>query len=296
MQDYLLSICIISYNRSDSLEKQLAFLKSEQLHNIQILVVDNASEDNTYSVLQKYNDIIENFEFSINETNIGADGSIRKALDLAKGEYVLFLGDDLFLKDKLSRIIDLLRNYSPSIFHLNNNIYAKPYYFVKRLSYDEISTYISKELSSFMFMSGNIYKTSILKTNKMITLEYSTTLQYSICCLINGELLYYGDYCIEQDTCNISWTKHANQVWFDCIPQIFKFYKNKGFSKKQINTMKNRNYGFFLFCCKFRFFSTIKYIIKKHNFIEVVNLMSLFFFIGYFFKRLFQRRKEKKNI
>ena len=54
-KQYLLSICIPTYNRADILDEGLSLLTSQiKKYPVKILVLDNASTDNTKLVCERY--------------------------------------------------------------------------------------------------------------------------------------------------------------------------------------------------------------------------------------------------
>jgi len=52
----LVSIIIPTYNRANYLEKAIESVLKQTYENIEIIVSDNASTDNTMEVMQKYKD------------------------------------------------------------------------------------------------------------------------------------------------------------------------------------------------------------------------------------------------
>lgn len=290
LNEIILTICIMSYNRKNSLVKQLEYFEKNYNKKIELIVIDNCSSDDSKEVLCEYNDRLNNFSFVINENNIGCDGSIKKSIDFCKGKYVIFLGDDMFVDGVFNKVVDALEEYDPAIMHISNN--NKGHLFeLYNLSKKEISKLIKKELSYYMFMSSNIYRKDILLRYKdNINLEYATTLFYSIACLSEGNLLVLNDKVIFQDYDNLSWTSKTNEVWFKNIPTIFHYFRHNGFSKKDISIMKNRNYGYFLFCSFKRLFKTISFVKKQCLLFDVLNIKSISFFVLFSLKKILRKK------
>lgn len=93
-----LSICIPTYNREDYIAQTIESVLSQTNNNIEIVISDNASTDNTMEIINKYqtnNTQIVVHSFSI---NMGADTNFQKLIELAKGDYCLILGSDDVLK------------------------------------------------------------------------------------------------------------------------------------------------------------------------------------------------------
>lgn len=109
----LLTISIPTYNRSSFLEqnlKQLSKVADGLWDEIELIVSDNASTDNTQDVVEKA--ILRGVpvKYVRNTENIGSDLNIAQAFNLATGKYVVIMGDDdLFVEGALSILLDHLR-------------------------------------------------------------------------------------------------------------------------------------------------------------------------------------------
>lgn len=94
----LLSIAIPTYNRASYLALTLAHLRSDMQSLtdgvVEIIVSDNASSDNTADVVSAA--MAEGMQIRSvrNVENIGSDANIAQVFNLARGKYVLILGDD----------------------------------------------------------------------------------------------------------------------------------------------------------------------------------------------------------
>lgn len=109
----LLSICIPSYNRPDSL---LQLLKSVDASSelIEIVIAEDAAplREVVRSKVQEFKDM-SNYEIHYHENtqNLGYDANLRNLIDLAKGEFVLFMGDDdLFKPGALDEFLKFLQS------------------------------------------------------------------------------------------------------------------------------------------------------------------------------------------
>lgn len=102
----LLSICIPTYNRSNSLKSLLdtIYHQSKDLREeTEVVVSDNASTDDTSGVIDKYRDSFPNFVVNRWETNTGGNFNICNIPKFACGKYVWFLCDDDLLEDNILR-------------------------------------------------------------------------------------------------------------------------------------------------------------------------------------------------
>ena len=102
----IVSILIPVYNREDLIGQTLNSALNQTYDNIEIIVVDNASTDNTWEVIQRYEKQDGRIKAFRNNTNIGPVKNWRKCLDYAAGEYAKILwSDDLIAPDFIEKTI-----------------------------------------------------------------------------------------------------------------------------------------------------------------------------------------------
>jgi glycosyltransferase involved in cell wall biosynthesis len=110
----LLSVCISTYNRSGWLDASLqnwCRLHPVPSGDVELLVVDNASTDDTPAVVSRYAEH-SNLRYHRNETNVGMLGNLRETALRARGRHVWILGDDdLPLPGTLERVSAVLRSH-----------------------------------------------------------------------------------------------------------------------------------------------------------------------------------------
>jgi glycosyltransferase involved in cell wall biosynthesis len=88
----LVSIGIPTYNRARFLKDSLRSALSQTYSNIEVVVVDNASSDDTKDVVESFGD--SRVKYFRNEKNIGGPANFKRCLDLSDGEYFSWLQDD----------------------------------------------------------------------------------------------------------------------------------------------------------------------------------------------------------
>lgn len=105
----LITICIATYNRSEIVTNLIKSLLSFELNNeIEILVIDDYSSDNTSENLSQFSDV-SNVSVYRNQQNLSRARTQLKYFNLCKTEFLVELADDDYLlKDGLSELLDLL--------------------------------------------------------------------------------------------------------------------------------------------------------------------------------------------
>ena len=115
MDNLFLSICIPTYNRADKIVDLVKTLLSCKENNIEVIVIDNCSTDNTQMLL---NEIIDNrFSYVRNKNNIGSMPNVLKALTLGSGEFILLcLDKDGIIPENLPFLIQRIREDNDVVF------------------------------------------------------------------------------------------------------------------------------------------------------------------------------------
>jgi len=111
MGNYKVSVIIPTYNRAEFLGQAIESALAQDYPNIEIIVIDNASTDNTQNIVNSY---IEDarIKYFINPENIGMVNNWKKALyEYVTGEWFIILSDDDYLINStyLTRAIHLAK-------------------------------------------------------------------------------------------------------------------------------------------------------------------------------------------
>lgn len=111
IESSLISICIPTYNRASSLKIIMPELISTiKEYNFEILIVDNASSDDTKEVVDDFKKIYNTITYHRQDENVGADKNFEAALRLSKSKYAWLLGDtNLICKDELYTVLNILQ-------------------------------------------------------------------------------------------------------------------------------------------------------------------------------------------
>ncbi len=118
-RNFLLSIAIPTFNRAKELEANLKILCSEisdfEVNNVEIIVSDNCSEDNTNEVCKNYINK-PYFSYYKQPSNIGGDKNFLWLYQNTSGRYILLLSDDdRLLTGQLKHICETISRMQPDI-------------------------------------------------------------------------------------------------------------------------------------------------------------------------------------
>ena len=92
------SVIIPNYNYAQYLHKSIESVLNQTHQNIELIVVNNGSTDNSLEVLNSYKNHLQ----VINQTNLGQSGARNSGLLATNGELIAFLdADDFWESDKI---------------------------------------------------------------------------------------------------------------------------------------------------------------------------------------------------
>ena len=106
------SVCIPTYNYGHFISDAIESVLRQTLQDFEIIITDNASEDDTELIVSGYAARDSRIRYVRNHSNLGMVANWNRCLDLATGEYVKFLcADDLLEPDCLAQLARLLDNH-----------------------------------------------------------------------------------------------------------------------------------------------------------------------------------------
>jgi glycosyltransferase involved in cell wall biosynthesis len=92
-----ISIITASFNSAKTIEQTIQSVFSQHYPNVEYIIIDGASQDETLSIIEKYRDKISIF---ISEKDNGIYNAMNKGLKLATGDIIGILNSDDFMKMK----------------------------------------------------------------------------------------------------------------------------------------------------------------------------------------------------
>jgi glycosyltransferase involved in cell wall biosynthesis len=114
----LVSVVIPTYNRCGYLKECLLSVISQSYKDLEIIVIDNCSTDNTVEIVRSIND--PRIKLVVNDENIGPVKNYDNAIKLATGSWIhLFGDDDIMFADAIEKKVKMVENSSNMLIHSN---------------------------------------------------------------------------------------------------------------------------------------------------------------------------------
>jgi len=105
----MISIAMATYNGGFYLQKQLDSIRTQTLSDIEIIICDDCSSDDTWNILQRNAALDLRIRCIRNEVNLGFKKNFEKAINLCTGEFVALSDqDDIWLPDHLEHLLSVV--------------------------------------------------------------------------------------------------------------------------------------------------------------------------------------------
>lgn len=204
----LVSVIIPAYNAENFLRNSIDSVINQSYPNIELIVVNDGSKDNTEKIALSYGNKVRYFF----QKNSGVSSALNRGINESKGDYIAWLShDDCFLPSKIEKQIDSFKlNPKAHIcytdynviddFGIHQGVMKLPYYSKEDFSF---------HLLQAMFVCGStvlIKKTCFFKEN----LFFSEDLKYAQDADLWMKLSLKYNY-IHIDECLVNWRFHLEQ-------------------------------------------------------------------------------------
>lgn len=173
------SVIIPVYKAEDTIKRCVDSLINQQFHNAQIILINDGSPDSSGEICKDYAEKYENILY-IEKENGGVSTARNKGLDVATGDYILFVdSDDFVTDDYFETISNTLKENDYDYIQFSQGIYGEEQNTSKIIP--EFNSFNRKELINRLAEdmwkkrintpNGKAYKRSIIEENHIRFLE-----------------------------------------------------------------------------------------------------------------------------
>lgn len=269
MRRYILSICIPTYNRALFLRECLQSIVVSQEgyeKRVEIVILDNASTDNTSTVVAEFQDGIRNIRYYRNKSLIDGNQNINKVAQLGEGEYLWVFGDDDKIdKHAVPTIISqiekgcklIVMNVVPFSAELGPRS-KSPYYHIRLPGFMNDHNLVMKKFSATIcFISEVVMHHSIVQNrtdNKIeIGIEHGFPFLPAIYSNIKRQcaVRYISDALVFNRTGNSGFDSNSgialwNTYFINNMAMLLRGLRAEGYSGSSIRAAKNKIILFYI--------------------------------------------------
>ena len=142
----LITIIIPVYNTEKYIRQCLDSVVNQTYKNIEIIVINDASTDYSYTILKRYDKEHKNIKLINNYINLGVSASRNIGLNAANGDYIYFLDSDDYIElEAIQKMVNLSLIYEVSLIEgtlsniRNFHLLSKPTPVKEETIYDDIT-------------------------------------------------------------------------------------------------------------------------------------------------------------
>ena len=194
----LVTVVTVTYNSSMYVRDAIESVLAQSYDHLEFIIADDCSTDNTWSIIQEYNDPrINSYR---NEKNLLEYPNRNKALEKASGKYLIFIdGDDVMYPHGLEFMVRMAESFPDSAMAVMRAYRPNIIYPVEVSPHDLfVAEYFHKSLLDIAF-TNTLFTTSVLKEMGGLPTGYisgDTYIRLKIarqypCLLINDNLTWW---------------------------------------------------------------------------------------------------------
>jgi len=267
MKDFLVSIIVISYNSSKYILNTLESIKEQTYRNIELIISDDCSTDNTVVVCQRFIEENQSVEFIRDakivstEKNSGITPNYNNGLKHAQGKWIKYIaGDDLLTSDCIQTYVETAENSEDKLFVAGTYPFNEKESFPARIpDTKRLNGDVLKQFRSLVKYGTFIEGPTIFVEKEMLTLLGGFSEKYPFIedfplffkFILNGyrihliekPLIWYREYAESVSQSDNRFAKSLNDHYKDIIYP---------------NLLKNKMYLFY-------YHTSIIFFIEKHS-------------------------------
>ena len=233
-----ISIITPSYNQGQFIEETILSVLNQTYKNIEYIIVDGGSTDNTMEIVDKYKDRID---IIISEKDKGQSDAINKGFKLASGKLIGWLNsDDIMYPNCVEEIVKLYQQHPDgSIYYPSSINYVdsqgKPFYIRKRFITGK--NYLLNT-DFVVIQPGSFYEREALRKVNYVdeSIYYCMDLDLWLRLLEAGKIYYYTGLPLSAlRKWEATKTSLGPDIFFHDILKTLNKYGARRWSKTKIN-------------------------------------------------------------
>ncbi|MFD2932526.1 glycosyltransferase family 2 protein [Spirosoma flavum] len=112
------TIITVCYNSENTIEQTIKSVLEQTYSNIEYILIDGKSTDDTLSIVKKYSIIHPNKVRYLSEPDTGIYNAMNKGIAMAKGELIgIINSDDWYDLTAVQIVVDAYNTHGPAVYH-----------------------------------------------------------------------------------------------------------------------------------------------------------------------------------
>lgn len=189
--NYKLSIIVATYNSGRTLEETIISIIGQTYKNIELIIIDGCSSDNTVDIIRKYDSKVN---YWISEQDDGLYYALNKGIDRATGDYIEIIGsDDFFINNQI--ISKVMAEIDDNVDILSTGCYVVDEKYNIQKYYGNAHAVNKKNFTGWMIPhAGMFVKTEIYRKYKFNT-KYKIAADYDFFLKCYNEKRIFFKFC-----------------------------------------------------------------------------------------------------
>jgi glycosyltransferase involved in cell wall biosynthesis len=124
----LVSVVLCTYNGEKYIVEQLLSIVKQTYNNIELIILDDASTDQTREIVTNFQQTDSRIKLFINDTNIGYNKNFEKAIGLASADYIAISDqDDIWEETKIEMMMSQWPTKALFVYSLSGNFWGEDF-------------------------------------------------------------------------------------------------------------------------------------------------------------------------
>ena len=184
----LVSVIMPSYYHERFISEAIESVLTQSFEDFELIIVDDASKDNSKSIIKNYSQSDSRVQAIFHEKNMGIAKTLNDGVNRARGKFIAFIAsDDVWIKSKLEKqLAELAKNEALVVWSEGEIIDAKskPIGKTFTLMLEASQRKKSGDIFNQLFLSGNF----VFGSSLIFKREYTQRINF------DENLKYFNDY------------------------------------------------------------------------------------------------------
>lgn len=286
------SVIVPVYNAENYLARSLDSIVNQVYKNLEIIVIDDASTDNTKQIIKEYAEKDCRIVPFYSVINNGVSASRNIGLKASTGDYIMFVdSDDELTKDAIRRMVDIANKYNSDFVDSYHLLYYRKYN-TKQVSFTEHKLpkkvlvlgslkENNKVLDMYTYITGKLIKRDLIENLEFdeslsryedLVFEHELKIRIKNYVFLNKVTYFY--YQREDSLVNTFGTKHL--CFLEAAKKVKEIYKEYDKDiKDRVDAMLFQNMVLTLFTKVIKNNESLSYNTKIVNEC-LIDLMDIF--------------------